>query len=275
MPKVGVIGFPIGHSLSPAMHNAAFAYLGMTDWHYDAMEIPPDIVRYGVLEPKRHGYVGINVTVPHKQAVMNFVEPDAKAQAIGAVNTIDFRDDSGTNTDVDGLLGDLAAHSVPVRGERVVVLGAGGAARAAVFGLAQSDAEVVVVNRTAKRAHQLVMDMDALAGLTSIQTMSLADAVDWKPSLIVNCTSLGMVPKIGTSPWDDAIPFPKGVTLYDMVYRPATTTLMRTAEVAGGQAINGLGMLVRQGAEAFRIWTGRDAPIDVMFNAVQTELGSK
>ena len=142
LKRVGVIGFPVEHSLSPVMHNAAFAALGMSDWHYDAMSIPPDILRLGLREPKNHGYIGINVTVPHKEAIMQFVSPDEKARAIGAVNTVDFRQNSGTNTDADGLIKDLLAHDVPIKSQRVLVLGAGGAARAAVYGLLRAGAQV-------------------------------------------------------------------------------------------------------------------------------------
>src|SRR5215207_2979868 len=145
--RVGVVGFPIEHSLSPAMHNAAFKALGMeNEWLYDAMSIPPDIADYAVKEPKRHGYIGLNVTIPFKQKALEWGKPDDKARAIGAVNTLDFRDDSGTNTDVAGFIGDLKAHNIPLKSERVLVLGAGGAARAAVYGLVLEGAEVVVVN---------------------------------------------------------------------------------------------------------------------------------
>jgi shikimate dehydrogenase len=139
--RVGVIGFPIEHSLSPAMHNAAFVALGM-DWQYDKMAIPPDIIRQSLRELRDHGFIGINVTVPHKQAVMPFVKPDEIARAVGAVNTIDFRSNSATNTDIAGFMDDLAAHSINPTGMRVVVLGAGGAARAAVYGLAEAGARM-------------------------------------------------------------------------------------------------------------------------------------
>ena len=137
------------------MHNAAFEALGMSDWLYDAMSIPPDILRYGVQEPKNHGYIGINVTVPHKEAMMELVRPDEIARAIGAVNTVDFRTSSGTNTDAEGLVNDLQANDVPIANERVLVLGAGGAARAVIYGLAREGAELAVVNRTKTRAERL------------------------------------------------------------------------------------------------------------------------
>ena len=270
--RVGVIGFPVEHSLSPIMHNAAFAALDMHDWHYDAMSIPPDILRLGLREPKNHGYIGINVTVPHKEAIMQYVRPDDTARAIGAVNTVDFRNNLGTNTDADGLIADLRANDVPLRGQRVLVLGAGGAARAAVYGLLRVGASVVVVNRTKSRADKLVAQLRASARLSGAAVMTLDQAADWGMSLIVNCTSVGLHPHIQQSPWIHGLPFPEGVTVYDMVYRPANTALMQQCVAHGGRAIGGLGMLARQGAIAFELWTGVEAPVDVMIDALQAAL---
>ena len=272
LKRVGVIGYPVEHSLSPVMHNAAFKALGMNDWLYDAMSIPPDILRLGLREPRDHGYIGINVTVPHKEAIMRYVNPDAKARAIGAVNTVDFRSNLGTNTDADGLLDDLRANDIPVRGESVLVLGAGGAARAAVYGLLREGARVAIVNRTKIRADRLVMQLRASSGLAGAQVMTLDQAAEWGMSLIVNCTSVGLHPHVNQSPWIHGLPFPEGVTVYDMVYRPANTALMQQCVAHGGRAIGGLGMLARQGAIAFELWTGVPAPIDVMYDALQNEL---
>jgi len=262
--KVGVIGFPIDHSLSPVMHNAAFQALGMTDWLYDKIAIPPDIIKLSLRELRDHGYVGINVTIPHKQAVMPYVKPDATAQAIGAVNTIDFRTNVGTNTDVIGLMDDLAAHDIKVAGELVMVLGAGGAARAAVYGLSKAGARVLVVNRTADKAQALV---ESLGVAADVLTADEAFATGGR--IVINCTPVGMHPKIDASPLDQV---PSGVTLYDMIYRPARTRLMEQVEGAGGRAVSGLGMLVRQGAAAFKLWTGVEPPIDVMAEALRKAL---
>ena len=272
MNRVGIIGFPLSHTLSPAMHNAAFRALGMTDWLYDAMEIPPDIPRHAVEEPRRHGYIGLNVTIPFKETSMRYCVPDEKARAIGAVNTIDFRTDVGTNTDVDGLIEDLQAHEVPLRGETVIVLGAGGAARAAVYGLWQQGARVLVVNRTRDRAEQLLTQLTISAGVRDAEVLTLDEAAERDVSLIVNCTPVGMYPHTEASPWIEGVAIPRGVTLYDTIYRPARTKLMAQVEAAGGRAIGGLGMLVRQGAKAFEIWTGRPAPLEVMFEACQRAL---
>ena len=233
--RVGVIGFPVEHSLSPIMHNAAFKALNMRDWHYDAMSIPPDILRLGLREPRDHGYIGINVTVPHKEAIMQYIRPDEKARAIGAVNTVDFRSNIGTNTDADGFINDLSAHDVPIAGERVLVLGAGGAARAAVYGLAHAGADVAIVNRTESRAEALVRHLRASAGIDGPQVKTLNEAAEWGMSLIVNCTSVGLHPHVDQSAWAQDLPFPAGITVYDMVYRPANTALMRQCVAQGGR----------------------------------------
>lgn len=270
--RVGLIGFPVEHSLSPLMHNAAFAALGMTDWHYDAMAIPPDILRYGIREPKNHGYIGINVTVPHKEAVMPFVRPDETAQAIGAVNTIDFRRNIGTNTDAAGFINDLRANDIPIKNQRALVLGAGGAARAAVYGLIREGAAVAVVNRTRSRAENLAAHLKKTAGIDGLRVMTLDEAADWGLSLIVNCTSVGLHPRADRSPWIHGVPFPDGATVYDMIYRPANTALMEQCAARGGRAIGGLGMLVRQGAIAFELWTGVKPPIDAMMKTLRQAL---
>lgn len=262
--RVGVIGWPIEHSLSPAMHNAAFKALGL-DWQYDKMAIPPDIVKLSLRELSDAGFVGINVTVPHKQAVMPYVRPDEIAKAVGAVNTIDFRGNVGTNTDVAGFMEDLAMYRVDPAGMKVVVLGAGGAARAAVYGLAKAGAYIVVVNRTPERARELIDSLGVEAIAEGIAAVSDAE-------LIVNCTSAGLAPKVDESPLPDDVNLRPDVIAYDMIYRPAQTRLMRQVEAAGGRAIGGLGMLVRQGAAAFKLWTGVEPPLDVMLAAAQAQL---
>ncbi|MCU0495869.1 MAG: shikimate dehydrogenase [Anaerolineae bacterium] len=269
--KVGIIGYPLTYSLSPAMHNAAFQALGL-DWEYELMPIPPDILRLGLREPAQHGYIGLNVTIPHKQAVMQFVRADELARAIGAVNTIDLRTNVGTNTDMSGLIDDLNAHGIALNGAKVVVLGAGGAARAAVYGLGQSGAQITVVNRTLETARTMIANLMIYNRNLNADVMTLDEAAEHPIDLIINCTSVGMSPNVDESPWIEGVPFPYGVTVYDMVYRPAQTRLMTQAEMYGGRAIGGVGMLVRQGAAAFQLWTGIDAPIDVMFDAVRSQL---
>jgi shikimate dehydrogenase len=274
--KIGVIGWPIEHSISPPMHNAALAALGLHDWLYDKIAIPPDIVGHSLKTlAGEGGYVGINVTVPHKQAVMRSVRPDERAQALGAANTIDFRDNSAATTDVVGLIDDLRAHDVPLKDENVIVLGAGGAARAAVYGLVQAGANVIVVNPTREKAQVMLADLTISAGITQATVGDLPDAVDAGISLVVNCTPVGMWPHVDACPWPDDVPMPNGVTVYDTIYRPRYTQLMAKAEQVGGRAIGGLGMLVRQGAASFEIWTGMVAPVAVMAAAAEAALAER
>jgi len=269
--KVGAIGWPLTYSLSPVMHNAAFQALGM-DWHYDLMPIPSDILRLGLIEPQRHGYIGLNVTIPHKEAVIRFIKPDEIVRAVGAANTIDLRDNSATNTDVIGLIDDLKAHDIPLSGANVLILGAGGAARAAVFGLAREGASVTVVNRTMERAQLMLANLTISAGIKNAHAKTLDEALESPVDLIINCTSAGLYPHIDESPWIEGLPIPRGVTVYDMVYRPSVTAFMRQAESAGGRAIGGMGMLARQGAAAFKLWTDVDPPLEVMLAALREAL---
>lgn len=272
--KVGIIGWPLTYSLSPVMHNAAFKALSL-DWEYDMMPIPKDIVRLGLREPAQHGYIGVNVTIPHKQAVMAYVRADETARAIGAVNTVDFRTNIGTNTDVIGLIEDLKAHDITLKGANVLVLGAGGAARAAVYGLALQGASVTVVNRRIETAREMVANLSLANLMIYADVLTLDEAAERSLDLIVNCTPVGTYPDVEVSPWITGVPFPKAVTVYDMIYRPAQTLLMQQAEAHGGRGISGLGMLVRQGAASFKLWTGQDAPVEVMFEAVRAALAKE
>jgi shikimate dehydrogenase len=257
------------------MHNAAFKALSLNDWQYELAPVPPDIVGPSLrMLRDEGGFIGVNVTVPLKEKVMPFVLPDERARAVGAVNTIDFRSNIGTNTDVVGLIDDLTAHGISLNGAKVIVLGAGGAARAAVYGLAKAGAQVIVVNRTQQKAQVMLADLTISAGIRSADVKTLDEAAEENASLIVNCTSVGLWPKVDESPWIAGVPFPKDVTVYDTVYRPERTLLMEQVEANGGQSIGGLGMLVRQGAAAFEIWTHQDPPLEVIFEAAKAVLAS-
>ena len=271
--RVGVIGWPVEHSISPQMHTAALRAAGLTDWRYERIAIPPDIVGHSLRTLRDEGgFTGLNVTVPHKQAVLPHVRPDEVALALGAANTIDFRDNSATNTDHTGLIDDLRAHQVKLEGIRALVLGAGGSARAAVYGLKRAGAEVIVVNRTEARARTMLEDLRQAAGIADVRLLTLNEAAFEQPELVLNCTSLGMWPKVDTCPWPQELPFPPGATAYDLVYRPRRTRFMELAGAYGGRAIGGLGMLLRQGAASFAIWTGQAADVDVMRAAAEAAL---
>ena len=272
---VGLIGWPISHSVSPVMHNAAFADLRL-NWRYVPLPVHPERVAQAVAGLRALGLRGVNVTVPHKQAVMPHLDRwSPAAAAIGAVNTIIVGEDGellGDNTDAAGFVTDLRANGVNPTGKRMLVLGAGGSSRAVVYGLAEAGcASIVLLNRTQDKAEsllaamrQLFPDVPTLARpLPEGVAASAADA-----DLIVNCTSLGMSPNLEGLPWDEDVEFAPGQTVYDLVYNPAVTRLLQLASVDGATVIGGLGMLIHQGAIAFERWTGEVAPVDVMRRAV-------
>ncbi|MCK6629022.1 MAG: shikimate dehydrogenase [Anaerolineae bacterium] len=276
---VGVMGWPVAHSLSPAMHNAAFAELGL-DWAYVPLPVRPDDVEQALKGLAALNFVGTNVTVPHKQAVMRYMDELSQAARItGAVNTIHLQDGKfyGYNTDAIGFLNSLKEANCDPKGLRAAVLGAGGAARAVVFALARAGADsVIVLNRTAERGAFLVDDLAAAfpgSHLTfAALTLESLAVLDEKIDLVVNSTSVGMHPHIDASPWPADVPMPARVIFCDLVYNPLETVFLARARAAGAATIDGLGMLVHQGAYAFEKWTGQPAPIEVMRQACLTNL---
>lgn len=264
--RVGLLGWPVAHSVSPAMHGAAFAACGL-DWQYDLLPAAPDRFSITVSECVARGYRGFNVTVPHKAAALRLpeiVEASAAAQAIGAVNTLVVRSGGfliADNTDWRGFLDDLAVYGVSTAGDRCLILGSGGSAQAVGYALRHGGAATVTVISRTPDGRAGVMGYDALE--------HLAPEVD----LVVNCTPVGMHPHVGHSPWPDDVAFPADAILYDLVYNPPRTRLVAQAEAAGARAISGLGMLVRQGALAFEQWTGHTPPVEVMTAAARAALG--
>jgi shikimate dehydrogenase len=268
------MGWPVEHSLSPAMHNAAFAELGL-DWVYLPLPVRPGDVELAVKGLVALNFVGSNVTMPHKETVMRYMdELSDAAQTIGASNIIHIRDGKlfGSNADPGGFLNSLQEAGCHPRGMRVAMLGAGGAARSVVYALARAGADsVVVFNRTVERAAVLVADM---AGLFPVHALSfepltkeaLATLGD-KADLVVNTTSVGMYPHVAACPWPEDVPMPGNAVYYDAVYNPLETVFLARARAAGATAMNGLGMLIHQGALAFETWTGQPAPIEVMRQA--------
>ena len=276
----GIFGYPIGHSISPAMHNAAFERAGI-DAVYEAWETASDDLAEGVSSLRGENYLGANVTVPHKQAVMEHLdEIDDLAARIGAVNTIVNQSGRliGSNTDALGFINSLQSEAgVIVVGMKIVLIGAGGAARAAAYALADAKAgALTIANRTVERAESLVAELretGAEATAFSIADPYFLSACE-RADLIVNSTSVGML----HGPAEDESPIPAsaispGCVVYDMVYNPIKTPLLKDAENAGAQVVGGLPMLVYQGAAAWTRWTGRDAPVEVMFGAAKEALG--
>jgi len=274
----GVVGWPIAHSISPAMHNAAFAALGL-DWCYLPFAVPPERLPDAIAGVRALGLAGVNVTVPHKQALLPLMDELTPAAAtIGAGNTVIVCDGRlvGHNTDAEGFLRALREAGCDPAGVPALVLGAGGAARAVVYALLGAGARVTVLNRDAARAAALVRALDAgHAHALRAGALDLATLRERAPGarLVVNATSLGMWPHVEGSPWPAALPFPADAMAYDLVYNPRETAFMRQARAAGAVAAGGLGMLVHQGAEAFERWTGLTAPVDVMADACARALG--
>jgi shikimate dehydrogenase len=257
---VGIIGDPVTHSRSPAIHNAAFAALGL-DFVFVALPVPAGEGTAAVRAAATLGLAGLSVTMPHKDAAARACdELTPAAAALNAVNAVVRRDDRsllGASTDGEGLVRALVDEDVTPAAQRVLVLGAGGAARAIVAALGDHGADVAVAARRADAARA------AAALAPGAHPVAMAEVAEWVPDagVVVNATPLGMN---GEPP-----PFPPdrlhaGQLVLDTVYHPAETPLLAAARAQGARAANGLGMLVHQAALAFELWTGHDAPLDVM-----------
>lgn len=275
---VGVIGWPVEHSLSPAMHNAAFSELGL-NWAYVPLPVYPDHLGEAVRGLRALGFAGANVTVPHKEAVLAHLDEVSRtAQAIGAVNTIVVRDGSlyGDNTDAAGFIASLEEVGFDPAGTYCALLGAGGAARAVAHALADAGAlQICIYNRSYSRARALCQDTAKFHANVRFEPASLKDlsAIGNETDLLINATSLGMWPHLETSPWPDGLPVPGQLTVCDLVYNPRETSLLARARAAGAGTVSGLGMLIHQGAAAFEMWTGRSAPVGTMRTACLAALG--
>jgi shikimate dehydrogenase len=282
---VGLIGWPVSHSVSPAMHNAAFEQMRL-DWRYLLFPVatePAERIGDAVRGLRALGLRGANVTVPHKQNVIAHLDRlTISAQAIGAVNTIIVDNKGlliGDNTDAPGFIADLRANGVEPAGLRTTVLGAGGAARAVVYGLAEAGAsEIAVFNRSPDRAYDLVVDMRNLFPQCRLSAHELPGGIARvapQTDLIVNCTTLGMTPRTEELPWDEATPFASSHVVYDLVYNPMVTRLLDMAAADGARTVGGLGMLVWQAALAFERWTGKMPDVKVMWSAALERLDTR
>jgi shikimate dehydrogenase len=278
---VGLIGWPVGHSLSPRMHNAAFDKLGL-DWCCVPLPVAPERLGEAVKGLVALGFAGANVTAPHKEAVMAHLdEITPEVQAIGAVNTIVLREGRtiGYNTDWYGFLAALQENGFAPQGRRAVVLGAGGAARAVVYALAGAGSEVVVFNRTQERAKALVEALSLSFPAVSLSAIPLTmEALIQRATeadLLVNATSVGTWPEVDQCPWPEDVAFPSHLTVFDLVYSPPQTKLLESAASVGASTVGGLGMLVHQGAGAFQLWTGLEPPVEAMYEACCRPLGGE
>ena len=271
-----LIGDPIEQSLSPAMHNAAFRALGL-NCAYVALRVPERFLTDAIGGIRALGIAGFNVTIPHKIDIVGLLdELDESASLVGAVNTV--KNDRGKligfNTDGDGALRALEVKIGHIKGKEVVLLGAGGAARAIAFSLAKAGAKLTIANRTVPKGRALASTIEEKLGM-NVEVVSLARAeltgALKNADVLINATSVGMYPKADQT-LVSASMMHRGLIVNDIVYKPLRTRLLREARRARGRTIDGLGMLVHQGALSFEIWTGKRAPIKVMDAAAKRQL---
>jgi shikimate dehydrogenase len=272
-----VIGDPIEHSLSPTMHNVAFEHLKL-DFVFLAFRVAPDQLEYAVKGARALGIRGLNVTMPHKSAVTEFLdEPDAAVRFLGAANTVLNQSGRlrGFNTDGVGALKALKNNGVSLAGKRVLLLGAGGAAKAIAFSLAREVDELCILNRDAAKARELVEVLQPCGKRIVAGELSPAQILkELRDSdVLVNATSVGMAPNIFESLVKPEWLRPD-VCVMDIVYNPLETKLIRQARAAGAKVVNGVEMLLYQGAASFEIWTGYPAPVAVMREALLGKLPS-
>ena len=278
MPRLAVLGQPVSHSRSPAMHNAALAELGLADeWSYEAIEVAPDDLRALVASLPERGFAGVNVTVPHKLAALALADSASQAaRAIGAANTLSFTAGGveAENTDASGL---LAALPVTPAGRRALVLGAGGSARACAWALREAGARVSIWNRTVERGERLAAELGVEAVRPAVDGGHLdLDEID----LLVNATTVGLeeasAPGQPASPHValkslplDADSLRERHVVVDLVYGNSPAPLTALAGQRGAQVVDGLEVLVHQGAASLRIWTGMDPPVEAMRRAAR------
>ena len=275
---LGIIGYPIRHSLSPLMHNAAFEALDM-NYCYIALAVEPRRMRSAVNALQSLGFRGFNVTIPHKQRIMAFMDRlTSEAKLIGAVNTVEIQRDRliGHNTDGRGFTGALREETgCSVTGQRVLLLGGGGAARAVAFQLILEGVRTLLIaNRSSQRAQGLARNIRRLSNRCAISVLPWDEGALKKcaqeSDIIINATSVGMNP-FDPPLLSSTILRPHHVVC-DLIYKPPVTALLKQAKKAGATAVSGLGMLVHQGALSFEIWTGRRPPLDIMREAIRQAL---
>ena len=274
---LGVIGHPIGHSLSPIMHNAALAEMG-ADFVYLPFAIAPENLDQAIQGFAAIGIQGFSITIPHKQTIMPLLDEISDvAQAIGAVNTV-WRTEkgwSGTNTDAEGFLAPLRSRQQDWSQSVAVILGNGGAARAVVAGcLELGCAEVHIVGRDAQKLAAFSQSWKASLGL-NVHGWETLPKLLTRADLLVNATPIGMSPQVNQSPLtvSEVDQLKAGVIAYDLIYTPNPTMFLKQASDRGGVAIDGLEMLIQQGAIALKIWTQQPVPVETMRHALRQHLG--
>ena len=271
---VGLIGHPVEHSFSPPMHNAAFDELGM-DYAYVAFDVNPNDLKTAIEGAQSLNIKGFNVTIPHKVDVMQYLdELDEVARLIGAVNTIDFKNLKGYNTDGIGAVKAIE-EVTSIKNKNVVVAGAGGASRAISFYIAKYGAEsLTILNRNEVKVESLASDVSdsGLIGEVASDSINAIGNYMEGADVLIDTTPLGMHPNISDEPIVKADMMDEDLVVFDAVYNPNETVLIKEAIKANAKPVYGIKMLLYQGAESFKIWTGKTAPVDVMEKALRNTL---
>ena len=271
---VGLIGHPVEHSFSPPMHNAAFRALGM-DYAYVAFDVRPEDLKSAIEGADALNVKGFNVTIPHKVNVMEYLnELDEVAELIGAVNTIDFKNLKGYNTDGIGAIKAIE-EVTSIRGKNVVVAGAGGASRAISFYIAKYGAQsLTILNRNESKAEKLSGDVLGSDLISDVKSDSISEINSYlkDTDILVDTTPVGMNPHIDDESIAKSENMHENLVVFDAVYNPNETVLLKEAIKAGAKPVYGIKMLLYQGAESFEIWTGKKAPIDEMEKALKQTL---
>lgn len=271
---VALIGHPVEHSFSPPMHNRAFEKLNM-DYAYVAFDVEPANLKSAIEGAKALNIKGFNVTIPHKISVMEFLdEIDEVASLIGAVNTIDFKNMKGYNTDGIGAV-EAIEEVTSIKGKNVVIAGAGGASRAISFYIAKYGADTMtILNRNPLKAQNLASDVSnsGLIGEVKSDSISEINAYLADADILIDTTPVGMHPNVDDEPIATSQNMHEDLVVFDAVYNPNETVLLKEAIKADAKPVYGIKMLLYQGAESFKIWTGRDAPVDEMEMALRKTL---
>ena len=276
----GILGYPVGHSLSPHMYTAAFKAGGFPNYNYIPLPTHAGKLYFAVEGLKGLDFRGANVTIPHKSTVMKFLDAiDADAMIIGAVNTIvnDGGILTGYNTDVYGFLAALVESNFLPEDSHAVILGAGGAARAVLWGLCKKRAECITIGaRNPIKADALAKDFLIYGRVEGFDWLSdefkeMIQTAD----IVISTTPLGMFPHVDDMPPIDLKLLPEGALIYDIIYNPAETKLLKTAREMGLPTLDGLSMLLLQGKEAYRLYTGEDPDLEVMQHAIKKGLNIK
>ena len=268
---VGLIGHPVEHSFSPPMHNAAFKVLNM-DWAYVAFDVNPSNLNSAIEGAESLGIKGFNVTIPHKIEVMKYLdEIDEVASLIGAVNTIDFKNMKGYNTDGIGAVKAIE-EATSIKNRKVVVAGAGGASRAISFYIAKYGAEsLTILNRNVEKAQRLADDINLIDEVKADSIKNIKNHVA-DADILIDTTPVGMHPNVDDDAIVSAEDMHEDLVVFDAVYNPNQTSLIKEAIKANAKPVYGIKMLLYQGAESFRIWTGQNPPVDVMEDALKKTL---